>query len=66
MDCIENGMHRIYSSSTGTHKSFLLHYVLWGGGDFLKRILTCLYCIKYNKTDIRHSDKQKKVSCKNF
>ena len=25
-------------------------------GDFLNRILICLYCSKYNEINIRHSD----------
>ena len=38
MDCAEIDVHETEGSSTETHKSFLLHYDLWGG-EFLKRIL---------------------------
>ena len=50
MDRIENGKYGIHRPSTGTHKSFLIHYSLLGKG--LKRILTYLYCNKWNKINI--------------
>ena len=46
MNRIENDMHTTNGMSTKTHKSFPIHYGLWEG-EFLKRILTYLYCTKY-------------------
>ena len=48
--------------STGSHKSFPIHYVLWG--KFLKRMLTYLYCTKCNEIDMCHLDVKKPVSYK--
>ena len=36
---------------------------LSNGGNFLKRILTYLYCIKYNEINMYHSDVQKNILC---
>ena len=71
MDRIENGIYGIHRSSTETHKSFLIHYSLWGVG-YLKRILTGLHCNKCNEIIMWHSDSQNKflflflVLCSNF
>ena len=35
-------------------------------GIFLKRILTCLYCYKWNKINIWHSDTQKHFANKKW
>ena len=58
MDRFGNGIYGIHRSSTETHKSFLVHYDL-RGENILKSILTCLYCNKWNKINIWHSDTQK-------
>ena len=54
MNCNENGMYGAKCSSTETHKSFPIHYGLWG--KILKRILTHLYSNKYNEINICHLD----------
>ena len=46
MDHVENGMHEDTDSSTEAHKVFRC-ITAWG--TFLKHILTCLYCTKYNE-----------------
>ena len=58
MNRIENGIYTTNGLSTETHKSFPIHYDLWGGKDS-KRILTCLYCNEWNKFNIWHSHTQK-------
>ena len=63
MGHIQNGIYGTDGLSTDTHKSFQMHYNLWGG-KHLKRILICFYCNKYNKTNICHSDTRKNVSYK--
>ena len=63
MNRIENGIYRIHRSSTETHNP--IHYGLWGGKD-LKRILTCLYCNKWNKINIWDSDTQKHFANKKW
>ena len=60
MNCIENGIYTANGLSTGTHKSFPVHYGLWRG-KCLKSILTYLDCIKYNEIDISHLHIQKHV-----
>ena len=54
MDHIANGMYGTNALFTETHKSFLMHYGLWG--KYLKHILKCLCCNKCSKIDIRRSD----------
>ena len=64
MDRIENGIYGTHGSSRERHKSFLIHYGLWGGGgrDLKeKRILTCLYCNLCNKINMGHSDTENKL-----
>ena len=51
MDRIENGAFWTNGYSSETHKLF----------GFLKRILTYLYCTKYDENNIGHSDTQKHV-----
>ena len=65
MDRIENGMFTINGSSAVAHKSFPMHYgivIAPQGGKFLKRILTHLYCTKYNEINACDSYVQKQVS----
>ena len=59
-------MYATNGLSTETHKSFLIHYSVWGGGEgeCLKRILAYLDCIKYNEINIGHSHIQKHSSNK--
>ena len=47
------------------HKSFLIHYGLWGG-EFLKCILTHLCFTKYNEINVCHSYIQKHASYKKW
>ena len=57
MNCIENGIHTTNGLSTEKHKSFLIHFGWWGGVDLKEKcILTCLYCNKWNKINMEHSD----------
>ena len=51
MNRIENGMYMTNGLSTERHKSFPIHYGLWGGKR-LKNILTYLDCTKYNEIDM--------------
>ena len=57
MNRIESGIHTTNSLSTETHKSFPIHYGL--RGKSFNRILTYLYCTKYNEINISYSDIQK-------
>ena len=59
MFTIKNGLNSINTS--GSYKRFVTHYSLRGKKS-LKRILTFLYCNKYNEVNIFHSDIQKRVS----
>ena len=43
---VKKGINRINILFKGSHKSFPIQYGLWG--EFLKRILTYLFWIKYN------------------
>ena len=57
MDLIENVIHRTNGSPTEIHKfSDTLRCMR---GKCSKRILTYLYCIKYNETNMRQSNVQK-------
>ena len=47
---------------TGSRKSFPIHFGLWEGEDFLKRIVINLAPTKYNEINIFHSGVQKYVS----
>ena len=58
---IENNMYGIKGSFKETHKSLPIHFDLWKG-EFLKLIVSCLYCTKYNETSIFHSVVQKHSS----
>ena len=60
MNRIETDMYRTKGLSTGTHKSFQIHFCLWE--EFIKRILTHLSCKKFNEISIDHADIQKHVS----
>ena len=48
----KNGSNAISILYTGSHKSFPVLYGLWGGGEFLKRTLTYLYCTKCNEINM--------------
>ena len=58
---IENGAGGTNGSPTEAHKSFPLHYGVWGGG-FLKRILINLPPTKDNEINMFHLDVQNHVS----
>ena len=53
----ESGINNINILCASSYKSFYIHYSL--KGNFLKRILTYLYCIEINRCK---SDVQKHVS----
>ena len=53
MERIETNIYRSIGMSTDTQKFFNTFQHM--GKSFLKRILTYLYCIKYNEIDICHS-----------
>ena len=61
MKRIENVMYGVKCSFTEAHKSFPIHYGVWGGG-FLKRIVINLPPTKDNEINMFHSDVQKNVS----
>ena len=59
-------MYGAKDSSIEVQKSTPIHYDLWGGGKFLKHIITYLCCTKYNEINLCHSDVQKHVSYKKW
>ena len=60
MGSTENGIHclRQYTKFSSSLRPMR--------GNYLKRILTCLYYNKCNKTDVSHLDTQKHVSNKKW
>ena len=48
MNHVENGIYKSNGLSTETHKSFPIHYGLWGG-KCSKRIFVYSYCTKYDE-----------------
>ena len=64
MDHIENYMNRDKGSSTETQKNVLIHKGLWRR-EFLKLLLTYLYCTKYNKINICYSSYKSILPMKN-
>ena len=55
-----NGIYGTKGSSTETHKNFVIHFDLTAG-KFLKLIVTCLHCIKYNEINKFNSVVEKHV-----
>ena len=60
MFVIENVMHKTNHSYSGTQKRFLIYYGV-KIEIFLKCIFMYLHDIKYNETNIGHSDVQKLI-----
>ena len=63
MNRIENGMYTTIGWSTHTYKFF--RYITACGKKCLKRLSKYLFCTKYNKINICHSDIAKHVFYKN-
>ena len=57
MNRIENGIYARNGLTTETHKFSDTLRSMWGKDS--KHILTCLYCNKWYKINIWHSDAQK-------
>ena len=43
---MKNNLNVIFFFNTGSHKSFSIHYGLWGKEEYLERILVNIYCTK--------------------
>ena len=61
MFCMDSGVHRTNGSCIEIYKSISIHYGQLAK-FFLKYILMCLYCTKYNKISRSHSDLPYNVS----